>query len=59
MEKIDDAVNEATSNITIENKPLQKKELKIIKDALENNEQSFIKTLYEGIIKDGKRNKQK
>ena len=57
MNKYDDAVKEATSNISIENKQLKAKDLKIIKDALEQKQKSFIKTLYEGLTKNGKNNK--
>lgn len=49
MEK-KDALKEATSNIIIENKPLNKEELSIIREALEEKDKSFIKTLYEKVI---------
>ena len=49
MEK-KDALKEATSNIIIENKPLNKEELSIIREALEEKDKSFIKTLYEKVM---------
>lgn len=49
MNNIEKEVKEATSSINVENTPLDKQELKIIKQALEDNKESFIKTLYEGM----------
>lgn len=59
MEKdYDKVVKEATSNIDVENKKLKSNDLKIIKQALQENEKSFIKNLYDRLTENGK-NKRK
>ena len=49
MEKIDNAVKEAVSNVAVENKSFSIQELTIIKEALEEKDKSFLKTLYEKV----------
>lgn len=49
MEKIDNAVKEAVSNVSVENKSFSIQELTIIKEALEEKDKSFLKTLYEKV----------
>ena len=49
MEKIDNAVKEAVSNVSAENKSFSIQELTIIKEALEEKDKSFLKTLYEKV----------
>lgn len=59
MKDVDKVVKEATSNITIENKSLSKQELLLIKEALLNPEKSFLRTIYDMVKENGKRNKRK
>ena len=49
MENIDNAVKEAVSNVSVENKSFSIQELTIIKEALEEKDKSFLKTLYEKV----------
>jgi len=58
MEKIDNAVKEAVSNVAVENKSFSIQELTIIKEALEEKNKSFLKTLYEK-VKEKNANKRK
>jgi len=58
MEKIDNAVKEAVSNVAVENKSFSIQELTIIKEALEEKDKSFLKTLYEK-VKEKNANKRK
>ena len=59
MEKIDNAVKEAVSNVAVENKSFSIQELTIIKEALEEKNKSFLKTLYEKVNESKNANKRK
>lgn len=59
MENIDEAIKEAVSNVSVENKEFSIRELTIIKEALEEKDKSFFKALYERVNKENDGNKRK
>ena len=59
MKNVDKIIEEASSNVTVENEKLNKQELLLIKEALLNPEKSFLRTIYDMVKEKGKRNKRK
>ena len=59
MKNVDKIIKEASSNVTVENEKLNKQELLLIKEALLNPEKSFLRTIYDMVKENGKRNKRK
>lgn len=59
MKKTDNCIKEAASNVTVENKPLNKQELLLVKQALLEKEQSFLKNICDMVRENDKRDKRK